>query len=142
LAEAAPQVPIAPDLFTWPADLPQLIASRCTSCGEVAFPKLPSCPACTGESTEEILLSRRGRLWTWTIQHFPPPHPYLDDGKEFEPFGVGYIELPEGVRVESRLSVNDPAALEIGMEMELVIERFAAGEDGSDRMIFVFRPVD
>ena len=46
------------------------------------------------------------------------------------------------MRVESRLSVNDPAALEIGMEMELVIERFAAGEDGSDRMIFVFRPVD
>ena len=142
MTAAVPQVPIAPDLFTWPAETPQLIASRCNRCGEVAFPKLPSCPACAGESTGDILLSRRGRLWTWTVQHFPPPHPYLDDGRAFEPFGVGYIELPEGVRVEGRLTVNDPDALAIGMEMELAIERFASDEDGNDRMIFVFRPVD
>jgi uncharacterized OB-fold protein len=140
LSDASEPIPIAPDLFTWPATEPQLIASRCLDCGEVAFPKLPSCPACTGVATEDTLLSRTGTLWTWTIQHFPPPHPFLDDGKDFEPFGVGYIELPEGIRIESRLSVNNPEDLEIGMSMELAIERFAAGEDGRDRMTFVFRP--
>jgi uncharacterized OB-fold protein len=135
------QVPLAEGLYTWPATSPQLIASKCKSCGEVAFPQQSSCPNCTGDSTEEVLLSRRGTLWTWTIQHFPPPHPFIGDPKKFEPFGVGYIELPEGIRVESRLTTSNADELEIGMEMELVIEKFCEGEDGSERMTFAFAPV-
>ena len=138
------QVPIAEGLFTWPAKAPQLIGSRCTGCSEVAFPKQSGCPNCTSDSTEEVLLARRGTLWTWTIQHFPPPHPYLgdpDDSDDFAPFGVGYIELPEGIRVESRLTLCDPEKLTIGMEMELVVEKFAQAEDGGEIMTFAFQPV-
>jgi uncharacterized OB-fold protein len=132
--------PIAEGLFTWPSPSPQLIGSRCLSCGEVTFPFQQSCPACASESVEEILLSRRGSLWTWTIQRFPPPHPYIGDPKSFEPFGVGYVELPEGIRVEGRLTTADPEQLEIGQTMELVIERFGEGEDGASLMTFAFAP--
>jgi uncharacterized OB-fold protein len=135
------QVPIAEGLFTGPPGAPQLVGSRCTRCREVGFPKQASCPACTHASTEEILLSRRGRLWTWTIQRFPPPPPFIGDTAHFAPYGVGYVELPEGVRVESRLTTADPAALEIGMEMELVLEKFVDGPDGEARMTFAFAPV-
>ena len=38
----------------------------------------------------------------------------------FVPFGVGYVELPGEVKVETRLTESDPAALTHGMEMELV----------------------
>ena len=31
-------VPVAEGVFTWPADEPQLIGSRCTACGIVTFP--------------------------------------------------------------------------------------------------------
>ncbi len=134
------QIPIAEGLFAWPSSSPQLIGSRCQGCGEVAFPKQSGCPNCAGDSTEEVLLSRRGKLWTWTIQHFPPPHPYAGDLDAFVPFGVGYIELPEGIRVEARLSLSDPEELEIGMEMELAIEKFAEREDGVELMTFVFQP--
>ena len=49
-------------------------------------------------------------LWTWTLQTFPPPvPPYPRPVDDFVPFGVGYIELPEGLRVQGRLTVNDPA---------------------------------
>jgi uncharacterized OB-fold protein len=137
------QVPIAEGLFTWPSESPQLIASRCETCGEVAFPSQASCPACTGSTTKEILLSRRGRLWTWTVQRFPPPTPpFKGDTEHFVPFGVGYIELPEGVRVEARLSTHKASDLEIGMEMELVLEKFLDGEDGSEQMTFAFQPVE
>ena len=135
------QIPIAEGLFTWPAEDPSLIGSKCRACGEVAFPSQPSCPDCAGEDCSEILLSRRGRLWTWTIQNFPPPPPYGGDPEDFVPFGVGYVELPEGVRVEARLSENDPARLEIGMEMELFIEAFGRDEDGRERVTFAFRPL-
>lgn len=135
------QTPIAEGLYTWPSKSPQLIGSKCTRCNEVAFPKQSSCPNCTGDRTEEILLARRGTLWTWTIQHFPPPSPpYIGDPDTFEAFGVGYIELPEGVRVESRLTENDPAKLEIGMEMELVIEKFIEDEERGALMTFAFQP--
>jgi uncharacterized OB-fold protein len=139
---AAKQVPMQEGLYTWPSSEPQLIASKCAACGEVAFPRQVSCPACAAEDAEEILLSRRGKLWTWTIQHFPPPTPpFAGDRASFAPFGVGYIELPEGVRVESRLTVNEPERLAIGMEMELVVEKFTDAEDGSERMTFAFQPV-
>jgi len=137
------RIPLQEGLYTWPSDSPRLIASKCTGCGEVTFPGQNSCPACTGTSTEELLLSRRGSLWTWTVQHFPPPTPpYTGERAEFAPFGVGYIELPEGIRVESRLTVNEPDRLEIGMEMELVVEHFRDDDDGNELMTFAFKPVD
>jgi len=136
------QRPIDEGLFTGPADAPQLVGSRCDACSEVTFPRQSSCPNCTSSKTEEVLLSRRGTLWTWTVQGFPPPSPpFAGDAENFVPFGVGYIELPEGIRVESRLTENDPSKLEIGMEMELVLEKFAVGEDGDDIMTFAFQPV-
>ncbi len=144
-ASAGQRVPIREGLFTWPSEPPQLIASRCVACGEVTFPRQGSCPSCTERGCEEILLSRRGTLWTWTVQHFPPPSPPYSgpaDRESFVPFGVGYVELPEGTRVEGRLTVNDPAKLEIGMEMELVLEKFIDDEEGNQRVTFAFQPVE
>jgi len=136
------RVPIAEGLFTQSATEPRLLGSRCRECGEVAFPVQRTCPACTGEETEEIPLGRRGRLWTWTIQRFPPPSPpFAGDPEAFEPFGVGYVELPEGLRVEGRLTVNEPERLEIGMEMEVTLVPFGRDAEGNERMTFAFRPV-
>jgi uncharacterized OB-fold protein len=138
------QIPVEEGLFTWPAENPQLIASQCRSCGEVAFPREEGCGNCGGEDVVEKLLSRRGQVWTWTIQNFPPPiPPYRGSGDRdtFVPYGVAYIELPEGIRVESRLTLNDPEQIEIGMEMELVIQKFIEDADGNELMTFAFQPV-
>ena len=54
---------------------------------------------------------------------------------------MGYVELPEGIRVEARLTENDPAKLEVGMEMELVIQKFVEDEAGNDLLTFAFRPL-
>lgn len=141
---AAQAIPIQEGLFSWPSESPRLLASRCKSCGEVTFPRQEACPSCTARHTEEIQLSPRGRLWTWTIQRFPPPvPPYAGeaDREAFVPFGVGYVELPEGLRVEGRLTEHDPQRLQIGMEMELVVEPFGCDDAGRTLLTFAFRPV-
>jgi len=138
------RIPVQEGLFTWPSDEPQLIASRCSACGDVAFPRQQSCPDCSSDDVDEILLSRRGTVWTWTIQNFPPPiPPYAGSGDRdtFVPYGVAYIELPEGIRVEARLTENDPEKLSIGMEMEMVVEKFASDDDGNELVTFAFQPV-
>jgi uncharacterized OB-fold protein len=127
--------PIAAGLFTWPAEEPQLIGSHCRDCGVVTFPAQASCPACTSVAVEERLLGRTGTLYTWTVQGFRPKPPYAGP-EEFEPYGVGYVELPGEVRVEGRLTTADPARLRIGMPMELVLVPFG------DRLTYAFAPAD
>ena len=138
---AGKQIPVHPGLFT-EGKSPQLVGSKCADCSEVTFPKQSSCPKCTSEKAEEILLSRKGTLWTWTIQHFAPPSPPYDgpQGDDFVLYGVGYIELEEGVRVESRLTINDEKLFKIGMTMELGIEKYRTDAVGNDVMTFVFQP--
>jgi uncharacterized OB-fold protein len=115
---------------------PRLVGSRCASCSAVVFPASDVCPRCA-DRAERTLLGPKGKLWTWTVQAFPPKPPYRG-GSEFEPFGVGYVELEEGLRVETRLTEADPAKLRIGMPVELVVVDVPGFDDG--RVTFAFQP--
>jgi uncharacterized OB-fold protein len=93
----------------------------------------------------KVELSTTGKLWSWTIQGFPPkspPYARRETPESFIPYGVGYVELPEKVLVETRLTQNKPDKLKIGMTMELVIEKFMQDAAGNDVMFFAFKPVD
>ena len=135
------RVPVADGVFTWPSDDPRLIGSRCAACGIVTFPAQNSCPRCAATDMREHLLPRRGRLWAWTTQEFPPPSPPYagPTGAAFVPYSVGYVELADEVKVETRLAEAD--GLRIGMDMELVVVPFRANDDGNEVVTFAFRPV-
>jgi uncharacterized OB-fold protein len=110
----------------------RIVAGRCGACGAAIFPLRDRCPSCGGE-VERMLLPRRGTLWTWTIQGFEPKPPYVTDGEEFEPYGVGYVEFDGLLRVEGRLTRAD--GLAIGMPMEVIaVER-------AGRTTYAFAPV-
>lgn len=143
MSGSAGATPIAEGILGGSDDAPQLVGSRCTGCGIVTFPAQESCPRCASLAMEEHLLARRGTLWAWTVQAFPPPSPpYAGPvGADFVPFGVGYVELGGEVRVEARLTESDPAVLRAGMEMELVVVPFARGDGGDHAVTFAFRPV-
>jgi uncharacterized protein len=137
---AADFVAVAPGLLAGTADAPELIGGECARCGTVTFPRQASCPRCTGVEVRERRLARRGTLWTWTIQCFPPKSPpFAGDPADFEPYGVGYVELPGEVRVEARLTEADPERLRIGMPMELTLIP-APGESGA--VTYAFRPLE
>ena len=139
------QVAVAEGLFTWPAEEPQLVGSRCADCGIVTFPVQDSCPRCASTAMEEHLLARRGTLWAWTTQSFPPPAPpYVGPtGKDFVPFGVGFVDLGE-VKVEARLTTIDPEVLNAAVrdhtELELVFLPVGTDGDGNEIVSFAFAP--
>jgi uncharacterized OB-fold protein len=140
---AATQVAFAPDVFTWPAEEPQLIGGRCTACEAVTFPVQLSCARCGSVDVERHLLPRRGTLWTFTTQEFLPKEPYAggETAETFVPYGVGLVQLGDEVRVEGRLTESEPAELRIGMAMELVVVPFRVDSDGTEVMTFAFEPV-
>jgi uncharacterized OB-fold protein len=134
-------VPVAEGVFTWPPEEPRLIGSRCAGCGIVTFPAQGSCPRCSSAEMKQHRLPRRGRLWAWTTQEFPPPSPPYAGPKDdaFVPYGVGYVQLGDEVRVETRLTQTE--GLRIGMEMELALVPFRTDEAGNQVVTFAFRPV-
>ncbi|MCV7125477.1 Zn-ribbon domain-containing OB-fold protein [Mycobacterium lacus] len=136
------QKTLAPGISTWPDEDPQLIGSRCEACGATTFPVQRWCPRCSGGQMGEVLLPRRGSLVAWTTQGFPPGPPYAGPtGSDFVPFGVGLVQLGEVIRVEGRLTENDPTKLRFGQEVELTMVPLTIDEEGAEVMTFAFRPL-
>jgi len=117
------------------ADPPALLGTRCGACGSVHFPRADACTYCATEGPAPIDLSPRGMLWAWTAVTAPPPG-YEGD----TPYGIGVVELPEGVRVITRLTESDPAVLTAGQPMELRVVPLHRDGDGNDVVTYAFAP--
>lgn len=120
-------------LFTV-GDSPHLVGGRCDDCGRHHFPLLGTCPYCSSDQITRAELSRRGTLWGWTAVTAPPPG-YLGD----VPFGFGVVELPEGLRVITRLS-HPVEHFTFGMPMRLRIVALHTDENGDDVLTYEFTP--
>ncbi|MER6386407.1 zinc ribbon domain-containing protein [Streptomyces sp. NPDC001250] len=104
----------------------RLLGTRCSSCATVFFPREDDhCrnPYCAGGSLEEVPLSRRGRIWSYTDSRYRPPSPYVSNPElPWEPYALIAVELPD-----ERIVVLGQAApgvtvadLTVGMEVEVV----------------------
>ena len=139
-----PRKPAAPGWFTMDEAEPRLLGTRCRACGSTFFPKEEAfCrnPDCGGSELEEVPLSRRGRLWSFTNNCYPPPAPYVAPDP-FEPYAVAAVELADEKMVVLGQVVPgvDVSDLEAGMEMELVLDRLFEDEE-SEYMVWKWRPV-
>ena len=88
-----------------------------------------------------MALSRRGRVWSYTDAQYQPPAPYVATTDPYEPFALAAVELPEGLVVLGQVATGYGVAdLEVGAEVELVVEPLYADETGV-RTIWKWRPV-
>lgn len=125
------------DAFALPSDdgsAPHLVGIRCLDCSAVGFPSTRACPRCAGQRVEEIPLSRRGVLHTWsTVVQDPGPN-FVGT----RPYTIVTVELPEGVHVVGTLCEPPPATgLCRGQAVETDFVEVDRTEDG--RPIFDFR---
>lgn len=129
--------PIREGLFVLPSnseERPYLLGSRCKKCGQVSFPPRGVCSKCFHDEFDPIPLSTEGKLYTYSIIRYPPPGLTA-------PYAVGYVDLPEGVRVFSILTGWDEGSLKVGMDLELVIDKFKEGDAGKPILTYKFRPI-
>jgi uncharacterized OB-fold protein len=127
-------VPVHVGLFT-DTDPPVLLGGRCTICGHHNFPRHEICPYCASDATEGAELSAVGRLWAWTAVTHPPPG-YRGD----IPYGFGVVELPEGIRIVTRLTESDPRRLRAGQPMHLVLAPLHVTDEGESVVTYAFAP--
>jgi uncharacterized OB-fold protein len=100
-------------------------------------------PLCQGTEFEEVKLSNRGRLWSYTNNGYQPPQPYVSPKDPYEPFAVAAVEL-EAERMVVLGQVVDgvgTADLEVGMEMELVLATLNEDEE-NEYVVWKWRPAE
>jgi uncharacterized OB-fold protein len=130
-------IPIREGLFRIPAGSAEkacLFGSRCKTCGQLSFPPRKVCSECFSEEMEIIPLSTNGKLYSYTIVEYPAPG-------FWGPYAIGYVDLPEGVRVFSILADWDRKSLRVGMNVELTLGNFKEDKEGNEIVTYKFRPV-
>ena len=126
-------VPVREGIFAEDAEGVKLLGNKCKSCGQLFFPKAKFCSTCFNKDMEEVVLSRRGKLYSYTIGHMPSTH--------FQPpYAIGFVDMPEGIRVFAPLKMTEGRPFKVGMDMEVVIEDLWR-EDDKQVIGYKFKPV-
>jgi uncharacterized OB-fold protein len=108
-----------------------LHASECRACGKFAFPPHKICPDCGSDDQAAKKLSPEGKLYTYSEIHVAP--------KGFKtPYAVGYVDLPEGVRVFGQIEQR-AADLTIGQTVSVVLGAVRSEADGRPVISYRFR---
>lgn len=123
---------------TWFEESPEgwaLVGTRCEACGTVSFPRKYVCTKCFSDDLKTVPLSKKGKLHTYALSVMGPP----DMEK---PFVVGFIDLPEKVRLFSLISGcgSNGEGLKIGMDMEMVIGPLKEDHSGYRSYCYKFVP--
>lgn len=130
--------------FTLDTDNPRLLGSQCRQCHTWYFPQHDQyCgnPECESESFEQVELSNRGKIWSYTNAGYPPPAPFVADDP-YEVFAIAAVELEkEKLVVMGQLvkgvTVDD---VKIGDEVELAIETLYE-DDENQYMVWKWKPL-
>jgi uncharacterized OB-fold protein len=102
-------------------EIPQryrLEAGRCKKCGKIYFPPRQYCGECKSKEFETINLSDTGKLLTYTIIRVGPSN---FSGET--PYGVGVVELDDGVRLTAQFADTELEKIKIGQKIKLVFRR-------------------
>jgi uncharacterized OB-fold protein len=92
-----------------------------------------------GRDFEDVELSRRGRIWSFTDNRYQPPAPYVSPDP-FVPYVIAAVELAEEkmVVLGQLVSGTDTSQVRVGQEVELTQEPLYSDEE-HDYMVWKWR---
>lgn len=131
------RVALKEGLFTLPDDphAARLIGGRCSACSRFNFPAQTVCPYCSCDGCETVSLSARGVVEvSTTVVNRPPGY------EGAVPFGFGVVELPEGIRIISR--IRNPERSRPGSQVRLVLETLYTDAEGREIVTYAFAPAE
>ena len=130
-----------PNLVDWSTGEVRLMSARCSSCETYFFPKehYQHRPGCSRECVEDALLPNKGKLASYTIQHYPCPPPFKTE-KNIAPYGIGLVEFEgEKIQVAGIIADTDLQSLKTGMEMETTTLTMFTNEEKQQVVTWAFR---
>jgi uncharacterized protein len=139
------QVPAIEGWFTVADDgTASLTGSRCVACGTFAFPaarQFCGNPDCDSSEFEEVALSRRGKIWSYTDARYQPPPPYVP-ADPYVPFCLVAVELAAEKLVVMGQVVGGVtvADLSVGDEVELVVDTLYSDDD-HEYLVWKWKPI-
>jgi uncharacterized OB-fold protein len=125
---------VAPELVQREAEGLRLRGGRCAECGALSFPKAQVCTECLSLDVQDAALSNEGVLYSYSRVHLAPKGWDL-------PYVLGYVDLPEGVRVLSHIDDKKIAPV-VGARVRLGERRVGVAEDGVVQTTYVFSPIE
>jgi uncharacterized protein len=143
VSETVTRVPAIEGWFTTDPREPRLIGAKCPKCESVVFPpREGACPnpECDSDTLAPTELSRRGRVWSYTENHYAPPPPYVS-AEPFEPYALAAVELADqGIVVLGQVAKGVRAdELHVGMEMQLELDTLYRDDD-HEYLVYVWAP--
>ncbi|MBT4512546.1 MAG: Zn-ribbon domain-containing OB-fold protein [Chloroflexi bacterium] len=97
----------------------KLMGTVCKKCGKKYFPPRMDCAQCLDSEVEWFEINSKGKLITHSTVNFGP-----SGFEEVQPYTLGIVEFPEGVRVLAKISKKiDPATIKAGMELRPVPQK-------------------
>jgi benzoylsuccinyl-CoA thiolase BbsA subunit len=126
------------DLLEIPSDeAPYLKGYKCKACGRTWFPKFTSCPNpdCWSEEMEPVPLSRKGKVYSATTVYIGQP-----SMREYMPLVVGYVDLPEGIRIFAQLD-GDINSFQCDDEVELTLGFVRNNKEGKAITSYKFKKI-
>lgn len=112
-----------------------LLGRECNECGTRFFGAPAFCIRCTSASLKPVELSREGTLYTFTVVHQAPP-----GWQGPVPYILGSVKLPEGMRITSEIVDCPLEKVKIGMRMDLVFRTGGKMADGTEIVVYKWRP--
>lgn len=119
-----------------PLDQVRLAGTRCGACKETTLGTVTHCPNCGSNQVSGLPLSSRGSVWSYTVARHQPPGNYRGP-EPFQPFGIALVELPEGLRVVTRVD-GDVDSIRVGMPVDFT-PYLRHDADGSIVVTFTYK---
>ncbi len=97
----------------------ELWIQRCIACSNVFFYPRRHCPQCLSDDLEWFKASGKGTLYSYMINHRPPPG-FEDDA----PYAIAIVQLEEGPRMMTNIVgiENTPENLALDMLLEVTFD--------------------
>jgi hypothetical protein len=117
-AKPIPQIEPAMAPFFAAAREHRLVVQRCAGCGALRFPARELCSGCLGTTAAWVPVSGRGEVFSYNVMHQIYHPGFAGD----VPYAVVVVKLAEGPKLTTNLVDCSPAAITIGMPVEVVFD--------------------
>ena len=115
----------------------RLVGGRCTVCDYCCFPPKAACPKCIRDDCmEKIKLGPKAILESFAVMQVGPPDIAV-------PYIMAYVRTAEGALIFTLVTGCEvrEGALELGQEMEVVLDIIKQDDQGNSLIGWKFKPV-